>query len=99
MKKQHRAGFVPRQHHFGRQITNPPCKGVKDLAFGLGFFLAIYESPATHCNYAVGTLPALFFIACPTNPLVRFGRRLDELNIWAPFRFCAGRNHPATVVP
>jgi len=33
----------------------------------------------------VGTVPALVSIACLTNPRVRFGRSLDELNIWAPF--------------
>jgi hypothetical protein len=37
---------------------------------------------------------ALFTIACLTNPRVRFGRSLNELNIQAPFRLCRGRFFP-----
>jgi hypothetical protein len=56
------------------------------------------SKPGTALNHAVGTLPALFIIACLTNPRVRFGRRPDELNIWAPFRFYIGGIEPGTEV-
>jgi hypothetical protein len=56
------------------------------------------SKPGTALNHAVGTLPALFIIACLTNPRVRFGRSSDKLNIWTPFRFYIGRIHPTTHV-